>query len=214
MASSTPYHDWIRSLIRTGYANLKFLDERVLQKPDQTDATCTICRFSKDGVLESSGPASDTDFDKALVGKSKRLFILEGISQHYVEKLGSTLDIEPELFAEHLRSVTWEHYNDRSDAAMLPSICKQTKFWTLEHFECVRLNGKFRLGRTRLVPVTPIFRRLFIRSPYRDQKDHFSVGLASRLMSFWEQSSSNGNFDGEYRVGDDDHCYRVVLIPV
>ncbi|KAF2000660.1 hypothetical protein P154DRAFT_619907 [Amniculicola lignicola CBS 123094] len=195
MASSTSYHEWIKELIGSGYSNLKFLDERVMQKPDHGDATCTILRFSENGVLESSGLVSDADFDKSTVGKSKRLFILEGITQTYVEKLGSMLDIEPEFFAGHLRSVTWEHYDDRSDAVMLPSVRKQTKFWTLEYFECVRLDGKFRLGRTRLLPFMPIFRRLFIRNPYMDQKEKYSVGLASRLISFWEQSSSNGNFD-------------------
>ncbi|KAH8706949.1 hypothetical protein GQ44DRAFT_731994 [Phaeosphaeriaceae sp. PMI808] len=143
MASLAPYHEWIRSLIW------------VMQKPEHTDATCTILRFSEDGILKGSRPASDADFDRALVGKSKRLFILEGISQVYVEKLGSTLDIEPEFFAGHLCSVTWEHHDDRSDVVMLPSIRKQTKFWTLEYLECVRLNGKFRLGRTRLIPFTP-----------------------------------------------------------
>ena len=184
-----------------------------MQKPEHANATCTILRFSDDGVLVGSGPASDADFDKALVGHSKRLFILEGVSQAYVEKLGSTLNMEPEFFAGHLRSVKWERHDDRSDAVMLPSIRKQTKFWTLEYLECLRLNGKFRLGRTRLIPFTPISRRLFIRTSYKDQEDDFSVGLVSRFVSFWERLSSNGNFDGNSEQATT-ISHHIMLIPV
>jgi hypothetical protein len=197
MSSLGPYHQGIKNLIDAGYSNLKFLEERVMQKPDHKDATCTILRFSLDGSLESHCDASDSDFKRTLAGNSRRLFILEGVSQELVEKLGSALDIEPEFFANHLRSTTWEHHDDRSDSRMLPSIRKQAKFWTLEYFECIRLNEKYRLGRNRLTPFTPIFRRLFIRNPDKDRKDRYSIGLVSRFVSYWESVSVDGNFDGK-----------------
>lgn len=65
MAFLAPYHEWVRSLTCTGYVNLKFLDEKVMQKLEHTDATCTVLRFSEDGTLKDCGPVSDADFDRA-----------------------------------------------------------------------------------------------------------------------------------------------------
>ncbi|KAJ4294384.1 hypothetical protein N0V90_008074 [Kalmusia sp. IMI 367209] len=200
MSSPSPYHEWIKSLIDSGYANLKFLDDKIMQQPEHQGATCTIFSFSRDGRLQGAGSASETDFDKAAVGKSRRVFVLEGLSKTFIEKLGLVLDIEPEFFAAHLRATTWEHYDDRSDAVMLPSIRKQTKFWTVQYLECIRLNRKYRLGRTRLIPWNPVFRRMFIRSPHKDQKAQYSIGLVNRFVSFWEKTSSDGNFDGNVAV--------------
>jgi hypothetical protein len=55
MASTAPYHEWIKSLINAGYANLKFVDERVMQMPGHTDATCTVHSL---GPLRISSPSS------------------------------------------------------------------------------------------------------------------------------------------------------------
>ncbi|RYP47384.1 hypothetical protein DL768_006552 [Monosporascus sp. mg162] len=195
MSSPGSYREWIKSLIDSGYPNLKFLDDKIMQNPERQDTTCTILSFSHDGDLQGACSASETDFNKATVGKSRRLFILEGLSKEFIEKLGSALDIEPEFFAAHLRATTWEHHDDRSDAVTLPSIRKQTKSWTVQYLECIRLNRKYRLGRTRLIPCKHEFRRLFIRSPHRDQTAYYSVGLVNRFVSFWEKTSSEGNFD-------------------
>ncbi|KAF2115201.1 hypothetical protein BDV96DRAFT_575065 [Lophiotrema nucula] len=195
MSGIAPYHKWIQSLIKAGNANLKYLEEKAMRDYNDNPATCTILKFTTTGSVASSTIATADDFQDAEVGQSRRLFLVEGFSQDSVENLGTALDIEPEFFASQLRATKWEHHDDRSDAMHLPYVRKQARFWTLEYLECIRLNGRYPLGRTRLLPWSPAIRRLHIRNPYKDQKERYSVGLLTRLMSLWVKDAENGNFD-------------------
>lgn len=171
-----------------------------MQLTQHHSATCTVLTFSQDGVLEDAHTASQSDFDKDATGNGKRLFIIEGLSQDVVEKVGSALDIEPEFFASHMHATASEHYDGRINPVMLPSIQQQSRFWTLEYLDCIQLDGNHSLGRARLKPSEPIFRRIFIRSPIKDQDSRPTVALVNRFISLWENKCDDGNFDGTHTL--------------
>lgn len=191
-----PYHQFIEKLIDAGYANLKFLNEKIMHNSSHRDALCTIVNFSDNGKAYESRPASASDFQPNAVRHARRLFILEGLSQELVEQIGSALDVEPEFFATQMRGTTWEHHDDRSNASMLPSVRQGVGFWALEYFEIIRLNSVFPLGRTRLRPHSPTFRRIIIRNPSKDSSGSFSFALIARIVSFWKRTYDDGAFDG------------------
>ncbi|KAJ4354581.1 uncharacterized protein N0V89_006318 [Didymosphaeria variabile] len=146
MSLKSPYHDWIKSLVDAGYGNLRVLEESLMQNSKHVDATCTVLTLTKDGALEARRAATDEDFILPSECKSNRAFVIEGLSRDMVEKVGSAFEIEPEFFGSHLRATTWNYYDGRSNAIPLPSIRKQSNFWTLEYWECVQLTGRHHLG--------------------------------------------------------------------
>ncbi|KAF2266769.1 hypothetical protein CC78DRAFT_614590 [Lojkania enalia] len=196
MNPSTSYHDWIKLLIHSGYGNLKILEKTLMQYPEYNDAACTLLKFSNEEDLEENPRgALDADFDASLIGKSRRVFVIEGLSRDLVGKAGSAFDIEPEFFAGHLRASNWEHYDGRCNAMMLPSIRKQASFWTLEYWECIQMTGPYRLGRARLETTQPLFRRMFVRSPCGHGVQRCTVALVNRFVSMWERRSEGGCYD-------------------
>lgn len=169
-----------------------------MQHPEHVDATCTVLTLTEDEALEANRAATDEDFASPSKCNFNRAFVIEGLSSDVVEKAGSTFDIEPEFFASHLRATTWEYYDGRSNAMPLPSIRKQSNFWTLEYWECVQLIGTYRLGSARLRPHEPIFRRMFIRSPCGYGVKKFTVALVNRFVSYWESEAVDGYSTRKY----------------
>lgn len=188
----SPYHQWIKSLVDAGYGNLRVLEESLMRHPEHKDATCAIVTLTEGGALETHRAATDADFSLPSKSTSKRVFVIEGLSSDVVEKAGSAFDIEPEFFGSHLRATTWEYYDGRANAIPLPSMRKQSKFWTLEYWECVQLIGSYRLGSARLRPDEPIFRRMFVRSPCGQGGQKCTVALVNRFVSYWESDVGEG----------------------
>ena len=206
------YRRYVEYLISNGYTNLKYLHEKILQQQStplidnksssiQHQATCTVVEFSQSGAYVNHGLVTEADFNTELVGFSRRLFLLEGLSQEYVEELGQTLRIEPEFFNGHLRATVSEDDDDRSNALTLPSVRAGLQSWTLRYFENINLNQKLRLGRPQIPYFQPLLRRINIRNPDRGAKDqHRSIGVVDRHLSYWQRKYDNGCFDGEPTV--------------
>ncbi|EWZ28963.1 uncharacterized protein FOBCDRAFT_280874 [Fusarium oxysporum Fo47] len=215
------YHTFVESLIRSGYANLKYLDRDILHDRFVFEAGCTIVQFGHDGKITESRTASKADFIPSPTGTQRRLFILQGECASLVNQIGEALDIEPEFFADHLRAVTWEHHNDKTNNHMLPSVRRGAHFWTLQYFEPVQLEGHFGLSRTQLRH-GGLLRRMIIRNPDKDQPGSYSVGLVTRFMSFWHRRHDNGSFDAvllidpplenplEFKVDRSDKPYKTM----
>jgi len=195
---SGEYDEFVGVLAETGYANLKFLKDELPHK-DFDDASCILVQFSQALQAERHRPARESDFTVGNDGRSRRLFILRGMSSTVIERLGASLDIEPEFFNEHIQDTIWEHYADKTNAMMLPSVRHSALFWTIRYFEPIRFPGAcLKFGQTHLIPAMP-FRRMIIRSPHKDQgKEYYSVGLVSRFISFWCRKYHNGFFDGVF----------------
>lgn len=117
-----PYHAFVQSLIDCGYSNLKFFNRDVLNNRFNYEAKCTLIRFNDANQIAETRDVSNTDFDAHEAGKYRRLFILEGESSAIIDRIGQSLDVEPEFFAEHIRAVTWEHHDDKTNNMMLPSV--------------------------------------------------------------------------------------------
>ncbi|PVI03991.1 hypothetical protein DM02DRAFT_726099 [Periconia macrospinosa] len=188
------YHTFVESLIRSGYTNLKYLDQDILHDRYVFEANCTIVQFGHDGAITEPRTACEADFIPNPTGTQRRLFILQGECTSLVNQIGEALDIEPEFFADHIRAVTWEHHNDKTNNPMLPSVRRGAHFWTLQYFEPIQLEGHFGLSRTQFRH-GGLLRRMIIRNPDKDHRKACSVGLVTRFMSFWHRADDNGSFD-------------------
>jgi hypothetical protein len=191
------YHTLVQSLIDSGYASLKYLEGDVLQDRSSYEARCTVVQYDHDGQIAEPRMACEADFVPGLTGTCRRLFILEGESMSLVNRVGEALDIEPEFFADHIRAVTWEHHDDKTNNPMLPSVRRGADFWTLQYLEPISLEGQFGLSRTQFRQ-GGLFRRMIIRNPDKDQREPYSVGLVTRFLSFWHRKYDNDLFDGSF----------------
>jgi hypothetical protein len=198
---SGEYYQFICDLIRAGYPNLKFLTDCLNKNEDKSK--CQLVQFSQGFQVEKSRSIRDEDFITGNVRNSKRLFILEGMPSAEIERLGAGLNIEPEFFSEHIQDTLWEHYHDKTNAMMLPSVRDSANFWTIKYFEPIFFpNESLKVGRTRLIPEIP-HRRIAIRSPCKDQphEHRYSIGLVSRFISFWfRKNDDNDSFDGLFSL--------------
>jgi len=84
-------------------------------------------RFSNDSVIENSKPASDAKFEKGLVGKHKKAVHPQRHFADVRREAWISTRHQARAFRMSPPPVTWEHDDDRSDAARLPSVRKQTK---------------------------------------------------------------------------------------
>jgi hypothetical protein len=142
---------------------------------------------------------SDIDFSKPLrykPGSSRTLFILEDLNADSIEYFGSKFNVDPQFFLSQVRAVDWEHSDRISNPAMLPSVRSYARFVTLRYMEAVRLEGFYQPRRTILGDIN-VLRRVLIRNPHKDaQGEPRSLGLITRICSFWKREYENGNFEG------------------
>lgn len=189
------YHSFVQSLIYCGYTNLKYLDDDILHDRYVFEASCTVVQFGHNGKIAEPRAACQADFLRNPTSDHRRLFILQGECADLVDQLGKTLNIEPEFFADHMRAVVWEHYDDRTNNPMLPSVRRGAHFWTLQYFEPIQLERHIGDGRTRFRH-GGLLRRIIIRNPDKDQPNPHSIGLVTRFISFWHRRYDHESFDG------------------
>lgn len=128
-------------------------------------------------------------------GTCRTVFVLEDLRTEWIEYLGSMLDVDPQFFLNQIQATDWEHHNDKALPLMLPSVRNSAQFKTLRYMEAIALEKWFKPKRTRLAE-TNVLRRLSIRNPQKDNRGkEKSVGLITRICSFWKREHRNGNFE-------------------
>lgn len=124
------------------------------------------------------------------------IYILEDLSNEWIEYLGFNLDIDPAFFLSQIGSRSADSDEAKPVTVMLPSVRKALSFTTLVYFDAICLKGHLRRGRT-VVPFTNVERTLRIRGTTFDSDSApVTVGLVDRRISFWQRTSEDGGIKG------------------
>jgi len=170
-----------------------------------------VLKFSNDsGAPEKIDLNEETlqmDLEKSRKDRARRLYILEDISNEYVEIFGSQLGLDPSFFARHLRVTRWESSSGASNAPPLPS--------TIDGVDGVR---SFLLRYPELVVFPPTF-PTYPENDIKDKRHWFCdchlyreitmtrlpgpnfppdrVGVIRRKLSFWSLKYDDKVWVGE-----------------
>jgi hypothetical protein len=187
-----PYAQMVLNFNKNCYGNLKYLDDMMIDYDVWFGAKYLVVDFSPSFQIHSIRSSTEKNITDHIKGKCRSLYIVEDLSEDIIEELGSKFGIEPQFFAEHLRAVEWEHHNDRSNAAMLPSVRHFARYWSLQYFEPIAMHKNYASERTRIA--MNVLRRIDFRSPRTDLYRKGRIGLVKRVVSFWHRYHSDGDF--------------------
>ncbi|KAL8881215.1 MAG: hypothetical protein Q9198_001537 [Flavoplaca austrocitrina] len=145
-------------------------------------------------LLEQLGTAHGVN------GRARRLFVVEDLSKPVIEALGSTFDIDPRFFRDHLEDHTW--YNITDDWVELPvlrSRFQNRPFMTYRYLESrffdneeQAQHGRERIGKWN------VLRRLDFQGQVKSginawwEPSPRRVGLLRRKVSIWTKPDEPG----------------------
>lgn len=193
--------------------DLKFLArelKRLRSVKDTKKGKVAVLKFP-DSSASPEFPDANTgqleeDLKKVGTDGVHRLYILEDISNEYVEIFCSQLPLlDPSFFARHLRVTRWESSSYASNAPPLPSsTIDGVQSFLLRYPELVvfpDLDGVIFLEdkskRRRWYCDCNLYREItFTRVPDQDFKPD-NIGIIRRKLSFWSWTRHNGIWVGE-----------------
>jgi hypothetical protein len=199
------YQRRIENRARNGYPNLSylvdFMKKRGLSGRARLPCTCTVLTFDVNDIhprlveeLIEPRPLSPQGGRGML--PRRVVYVLEDLSNEWIEYLGFNLDIDPAFFLSQVGSRSADSDEAKPVTAMLPSVRRALSFTTLVYFDAICLKGNLRRGRT-VVPFSNVERTLRIRgTTFDSDSDPVTVGLVDRRISFWQRRSEDGGIKG------------------
>jgi len=187
--------------------DLRFLAKelkRLRHKNDTNIGKVAVLKFSNDSAApEKSDLNKETlqmDLENSKTDRVRRLYILEDISNEYVEIFGFRLNLDPSFFARHLRVTRWESSSRGSNAPPLPSTINSAQSFSLRYPELVVFPPWFRAypkkdneDKRSYFCDCHLYREITMaRLPARNFPPD-RVGVIRRKLSFWSSKHDDDN---------------------
>ena len=160
---SSPYQLYVASLCKR-YPNLKLLSD-FLQSTDNLDTGRLTCLdFFESGLVSENQHLDINEFSDSMQREDGRLqgqmLIVEDLTRDIVEKIGSSLEIDPAFFAYHL-------YESRSEVEtlqrlpyLLPSTVQRKGFVCFKYLQAVSFNTGGGIPPGRLICKSNVRRKV------------------------------------------------------
>ena len=138
LGSKTGYIGQIFSRADNGRPDLKFLRDELGRQ-----STADVSAESRAAVFEFSNNTIAKGGQPVWINKpsdlptSSRLYILEDITNTYMEAFGSHFNLDPSFFARHLRSTVFERSQEATESSPLPSFNDSSNTYCIWYPELV-----------------------------------------------------------------------------
>jgi hypothetical protein len=108
--SAMTYSNWVRSLV-ADYPELKGLS-LFLQRTEYSSSTIISFEFSENSAPTKYENLSRDDLNRHLRSGATELYVIENLDPGVTELLGNVLEVDPQVFADHLDDSPWYRIGD------------------------------------------------------------------------------------------------------
>ena len=179
-----------KALRRTRAAKFRFRNDSTVERMDFPTLETLRQSFSTVETLSSSSEPC------------RELYMVEGLDPQYVSVLGDALQVDPNVFMRHERTVLWQYLHESAIVPQLPSLIDSNKSFTLDYCELVHFLQPFEhyavrtAENERLVDATRI------------DNNWNKVGVVQRRASFCARHLKSKGWQGMYKT----HPWSTVTV--
>jgi hypothetical protein len=169
------------------------------QSPQKFKPRLSVLEFQSHGNASTNRALEDAEALKAYWRASStsdigRLYILEDLSNAFVEAFGMHFKLDPAVFVAYLHTSNWSRQDDQPVVRPLPSARKFNSFYSLRYYEIIRFENKMPDKREHMIQTTANVRRDFPTAAMNG----LLTGLIPRSCVFWYDPNRDGSgWDGK-----------------
>jgi hypothetical protein len=211
-----------------GYLTSFIQRQREHGSSNQFPIVCSVLEFDENGVkhINFSSYCLKTDIQGRTLEKylssqpatpTRRLYMLEDLSEPYIELFGSYLGVDAQVFAAHIQDSHWSEDDQMGHPPQLLSANGHEKSFRLRYYETRVFDNP------PLDPVPSMVRTAayvsrnvtFQHEVTKGGKNHVwcdgPVATILRNVSFWCRTEEDGGWNGRYTTILIDLCMSLVL---